>query len=86
MSEVKVGKVTHYFGHLQVAVFEITDGELNVGDTVRIAGHTTNLTQPIETMQVEHQMVQSAKAGQSVAVKVNQHVRKHDVVFKVLPE
>jgi putative protease len=85
MSEVKVGRVTHYFGHLQVAVFEITDGELNVGDTVRIAGHTTDVTQPVETMQVEHQTIPSAKAGQSVGVKVNQRVRKHDVVFKVLP-
>jgi len=86
MSDVKVGKVTHYYSHLNVAVFEITDGELNVGDTVHIVGHTTNFTQPVETMQVEHQMIPSAKAGQTVGVKVKQHARQHDVVFKVLPD
>ncbi len=86
MSEVKIGKVTHYFGHLQVAVFEITDGILNVGDTVRVMGHTTDFTQPIESMQVEHQTIQSARAGQSVGIRVKQHARQHDSVFKITPD
>jgi putative protease len=86
MSEVKVGKVTHYFDRLGVAVFEITDGELKVGDTVHVVGHTTNFTQPIDSMQVEHQAVPSASVGQSVGIKVKSHARQHDEVFKVVAD
>ena len=86
MSEVKVGKVTHYFGHLQVAAVQLTDGELRVGDTIHIVGHSSNFTQPVESIQIEHQSVQSAAIGQSVGLRVGQHAREHDVVFKVLPD
>ncbi len=86
MSEVKVGKVTHYFDRLGVAIFEVTDGELKVGDTVHIVGHTTNFTQPIESMQVEHQPTPSASAGQSVGIKTQSPARQHDNVFKVVAE
>jgi putative protease len=86
MSEVKVGKVTHYFDRLGVAVFEITDGALKVGDTAHVVGHTTNFTQPIDSIQVEHQSVPSASAGQSVGVKVKSPARQHDEVFKVVAD
>jgi len=86
MSEVKVGKVTHYFDRLGVAVFEITEGALKVGDTVRVVGNATNFTQPVESMQVEHQPVPSASAGQSVGVKVKSPTRAHDEVFKVVAD
>ena len=86
MSEVKIGKVTHYFDRLGVAVFEITDGELKVGDTVHVVGHTTNFTQPIDSMQVERQSIPSASAGQGVGVKVKSPARQHDEVFKVIAD
>ena len=86
MSEVKIGKVTHYFDRLGVAVFEITDGELKVGDTVHVVGHTTNFTQPIDSMQFEHQAIPSASAGQSIGVKVKSPARQHDEVFKVVAD
>jgi putative protease len=86
MSEVKVGKVTHYFDRLGVAVFEMTDGALKVGDTVHIVGHTTNFTQLIDSMQVEHQSVPSASVGQSVGVKVTSPARQHDEVLKVVAD
>lgn len=86
MSEVKVGKVTHYFDRLGVAVFEITGGALKIGDTVHLVGKATNFTQPVESMQIEHQPIPSASAGQSVGVKVNSPAREHDEVFKVLAD
>jgi len=83
MAEQKVGKVTHYWAKIGVAGIEITAGELRVGDTIRFLGHTTDFTQTLDSMQVEHQTVEVARAGDSVGLKVADHVRDHDEVFKV---
>ncbi len=86
MAEQLVGKVTHYFGKAQVAAIEIIDGELTVGDTIHILGHTSDFTQKLESMQVEHAAVQSAKVGDQIGVQVTEHAREHDQVFRVLPD
>ncbi|MCX6357779.1 MAG: EF-Tu/IF-2/RF-3 family GTPase [Candidatus Aureabacteria bacterium] len=85
MPEVEIGKITHYFGHIQVAAIELS-GTLRVGDTIRIVGHTTNCEEKVETMQVEHQDVAEAKAGDSIGIKIKGHVRPHDRVFKIVQE
>jgi putative protease len=86
MAEQLIGKVTHYFSKAQVAAIEITDGELHVGDTVRIVGHTSNFTQSIESMQIEHTAVPVAKVGDQIGVRVVEHAREHDQVYRVLPD
>jgi putative protease len=84
MEEQKIGRVTHYFGHLGVAAIEITDGALSVGDTIHIKGHTSDFHQNVASIQVEHENVTAAKAGQNVGIKVVEHAREHDLVFKVI--
>ena len=86
MAEQLIGKGTHYFGKAQVAAIEITAGELHVGDTVHVVGHSSNFTQQIDSMQVEHAAVQVAKVGDQIGVRVNEHAREHDQVFKVVPD
>ena len=83
MSETQVGKVTHYFGKISVGAVEVTDGELAVGDTVHVKGHTSDLTTTIESMQLEHESVQKATQGQVVGIKFPDRVHEHDTVFKV---
>ena len=83
MPEEEIGKVSGYFGKIGVAAIEITQGTLSVGDTIHIHGHTTDLTQVVESMQIEHENVQAAKAGDSIGIKVTDHVRDHDKVYKV---
>ena len=83
MAEEEIGKVTHYFGHIQVAAIEITDGSMCVGDTIHIKGHTSDFTQTIDSMQIENESVQEATVGQSVGIKVAEHARVHDAVYKV---
>ena len=85
MEEQKVGVVTHYFGHIQVAAIEITDGELCVGDSVHIKGHTSDFTQQVDSMQIEHDAVETAAVGQVIGMRVKEHAREHDEVFKVIP-
>ncbi len=83
MAEKKVGIVSHYFGHIEVAAVQITDGELRVGDTIHIKGHSTDVTFTVDSMQIENQSVEFAKKGDSVGIKVPEHAREHDEVFKV---
>ena len=81
-----IGKVTHYFGKIGVAVIELTD-TLQVGDKIRIIGGAeTDFTQIVESMEVEHQKVQTAKAGESIGLKVKEKVREGYKVYKVIEE
>ena len=77
-----VGKVSHYFTKIDVAVVELSD-ELKVGDRISIEGATTNLQQTVNSMQIEHEDVQSAGAGQSIGMKVEQRAREGDLVYKL---
>ena len=83
MAEVKIGKVTHYFGKIGVAAIEITEGELKVGDTIHIVGHTSDFMQKVHSMQIEHEDVEKVAAGQSIGIRVDEHAREHDEVFLV---
>jgi len=80
---VEVGRVTHFFSKISVAVIELTTS-LAVGDTIMIKGPTTDFEQVVESMQIEHQNVQRAEAGQSIGLKVTQRVRETDIVYKKL--
>lgn len=80
--EKQVGKVTHFYGGLNVAVVELT-GSLKVGDKIHIKGATTDFTQEVASMQVEHKDIKEAKKGDSIGLKVAEKVRDGDLVFKV---
>lgn len=78
----KVGKITHYYTHLGVAVVELT-GTLKVGDKIKVKGATSDFTQTVDSMQIEKDKIEEAKKGQSIGLKVKEHTRAHDVVYKV---
>jgi putative protease len=83
MSEKMIGNVTHYYNHLHVAIVEVTDGELHLGDTVHIEGHTSDFMQKIGSMQLDHKAVEVAKKGDLVGIGVDEHAREHDHVYIV---
>jgi putative protease len=80
---VEVGRVTHFFPKISVAVIELT-APLAVGDTIAIKGPTTDFEQTVDSMQIEHKNIQRAEAGQSIGLKVIQRVREKDKVYKKL--
>jgi len=84
MAEEEIGKVTHYFSKAGVAVIQIAQGTLSVGDTIHVKGHTSDFTQKVESMEIDHKPVPQATVGQSIGTKVSQHAREHDVVYKVV--
>jgi len=83
MEEKLIGKVTHYFTNIGVAVVEITDGDLKKGEKIRIKGATSDFEQAADSIQVEHESVDVAKKGEAVGLKVEQQAREGDEVYKI---
>lgn len=84
MAEEKlIGKITHYFGNIGVGVIELS-GALKVGDKIHIKGGTTDFEQAVDSMQVEHQNIDTAKAGDAAGLKVADKVRTGDEVYQVI--
>ena len=84
--EEEIGKITHYFSKISVGVLEVTKGNVRIGDTIHIKGHTTDYYQKIQSMQVEHASIEVAEEGMEVGLKVESSVREGDSVFKVTEE
>ena len=84
MPEEKVGVVKDYFAKVGVAGIDVS-GQLRVGDTIHIKGHTTDLEQVVESMQIEHDQVEEVKAGDSIGIKVSERCRDGDTVYRVTP-
>jgi len=84
MAEVELGRISHYFSKIGVAAIEITQDSLSVGETIHVKGHTSDFVQRVDSMQIDGQGVQEATVGQSVGIKVVDHARQHDVVYKVV--
>ncbi|MDP6457055.1 MAG: hypothetical protein QF551_02850 [Candidatus Marinimicrobia bacterium] len=81
--EQEIGYVSTYFRKINVAGIEITKGSLEVGDTIHIKGHTSDFTETVKSMQIEHDSVEKVKKGNSIGLKVSDVVRRHDKVYKV---
>ncbi len=83
MPEIKVGTVSDFFAHPVVAGIELS-GELNIGDLIRIKGHTTDIELTVSSIQIDNNSVLSAKAGDAVGIKVTERVRPGDTVYKIV--
>ena len=79
--ETEIGEVMTYYANIEVAAVELS-GSVKVGDTIIFRGFTTDLEQKVDSMQIEHNSVQEAKAGDQIGVKVPGKVRKNDRVYK----
>lgn len=82
-TETKVGVVEKFFAKPSVAAVKLEDS-LSVGDTIHFKGSTTDFSQKVDSMQIEHATVQIADKGASIGIKVSDRVRPNDQVFKVV--
>ena len=81
--EKVLGKVTHYYDKIMVAVIELAKGAgLKKGDQIKIKGNQTDFSQAVNSLQVEHKDVEKVKAGESFGMKVDQPVNEGDSVYK----
>lgn len=81
-TEKEVGEVMNYFEHVKVAAIRL-NGDLKVGDVIKLVGGETDFDTPVENMQVDKEFVETAKAGDEVGIKVKEKVRKGYKVYKV---
>ena len=80
----RVGVVTHYFSHLSVAVVKLDpNANLHVGDNIHIKGHTSDFGQRVESLQVGHAPVDQVGPDDDFGLKVADHAREHDIVYKL---
>ncbi len=82
MDEELVGTVTHYFPKPGVGVVKLS-ATISLGDTLHFHGHTTDFSQKIESMEIDHATVETAESGAELAIKIDERVRHGDVVYKV---
>jgi len=82
--EMQVGKVSHYFSKIGVAVIDVIHGSIKVGDEIHIKGHTSDFRQKVASMQIEQDKIEMAEPGQSIGMKVNEPVRANDLVYKAI--
>ena len=80
---IEVGHITHFFSKINVAVIELTES-LAAGDSILVKGPSTDFEQTVESMQIEHENIPRAEAGQSVGLKLAQRARERDTVYKKL--
>jgi hypothetical protein len=82
--EQRIGVVTHYYSHLSVATMRLEPGTtLQVGDVIHIHGHTTDFTQKVGSLEVDHAPVTEVRANDDFGLKVIEHAREHDAVLRV---
>ena len=81
----RIGVVTHYYSHLSVATVRLDSGTLRVGDVIHIRGHTTDFSQRVESLEVNHAPVTEVGPNDDFGLRVVEHAREHDVVYKVRP-
>lgn len=77
-----IGKITHYYNKIGVVVVELTE-QLNIGDTIEIESGDSSFEQVVDSMQVEHEQVETAEAGSSVGMKVEHEVKPGAKVYKI---
>lgn len=83
MAEKKlVGKIIHFYPKISVAVVELADS-LKTGDRISIERAGQAFEQTVDSIEVEHEKIPSAKKGQSVGLKVLNPTKEGAQVYKV---
>ena len=80
--EMQVGKVTHYFPNIGVAIIEVTEGSIKVGDEIHIKGTTTDFRQRVISIEIDYEKIEIAEPGQTIGIRVDEIARKQDLVYK----
>ena len=83
MADKPIGKITHFFNKISVAVIKLENGNLKKGDKIKIEGHGKEFEQEVTSMQVEHKEIEIAKKGTEFGMKMNEDVKPGDLVYKV---
>jgi len=81
--EERIGSVIRFFDKNSIAAVKLDFGDLAIGDTIHIKGIITDFTQKIDDLEFDHKPVQKAIRGQFTGIKLSQHAKPFDLVYKV---
>ncbi|MFC1595208.1 hypothetical protein ACFL3E_02155 [Patescibacteria group bacterium] len=80
--EKEIGKIIHYYDKAGVGVLELSDS-LAAGDAIKIKKGEQEFEQTVESMQVDHENVETAKSGDVVGLKLNGKTKEGAIVYKI---
>ena len=79
---VFLGKIKDYYAR-QGAATLVLEAALSLGETIRVKGFTTDLTQKVDHLEVNHRSVPGAVPGEGVGIKLADRARVGDAVYKI---
>lgn len=83
MADLKVGKVTHFYDKIGVAIVELIS-ELGIGDRIKfVRGGEELFEQDVESIQVEHEKKDKAGKGEVIGLKTKKEVKEGAEVFRL---
>lgn len=82
--ETWIGVVEDYFSHVGVIATTLK-AALAVGDKIHVRGHTTDMAEAVDSLQIDHGPVAAAAPGDSVGIKVIGKCRAGDYIYKAAP-
>lgn len=83
MANFKIGKVTHFFDKIGVAIVEL-NGDLAVGDTIKFSrGGEDMFEQKVDSIQIEHEKKETAQKGEVIGLKTEKEVKEGAEVYKM---
>ena len=77
---ILLGYVEDYFAKIGVIALTLK-ASVAVGQRIQVLGHTTNLEQAVDSMQIDHIVVTQAGAKDAVGIKVIGRARRGDHVY-----
>ncbi|HIA79329.1 MAG TPA: hypothetical protein EYO45_07500 [Candidatus Marinimicrobia bacterium] len=86
MEEQEIGYISNFLNKISVAIIEMTDGTLAVGNTIHILGRSTDFTETVSSMEIDHVSVDTVKKGDSLGLRVSENTRRKDKVYKVIED
>ena len=86
MEEQEIGYISNFLNKISVAIIEMTDGTLIVGNTIHILGRSTDFTETVSSMEIDHVSVDTVKKGDSLGLRVSENTRRKDKVYKVIED
>lgn len=81
--DIQIGKVTHYYDKIGVAVVTVLNQPLKVGDKIKVSGHDNEFNQTVDSLQVEHDQVKEVAVGETAGMKVDKPVKEGDTLYLV---
>jgi len=80
MADKQVGKVTHYYDKIGVAIVSL-NSPVKLGDMLTFKKGEAEFSQPIESMQIERSNVDTAKKGDVVGIQTTEPVKEGTEVY-----